>query len=112
MTTIDTDAYAPETIFARLLGGQSRVLLLAALLAEPSDWMTKTDIAERAGVSTRTVTRHIDLLVELGVVETKPSERGYTVYSLNKDSEVAKRLAQVEWAAINAEAARLAADME
>lgn len=106
--TIDTEAYAPATIFARLLGGQSRVLLLSVLLADPSDWMTKTDIAEQAGVSTRTVTRHIDPLVDLEVVETKPSERGYTVYSLNKDSEVAKRLAQVEWAAIDAEASRLA----
>lgn len=97
----EPDAYAPETILTDLLGEHSKPLILASLLATPTDWLTKTDIAHLAGLSPRTVSRHIDTLEKHSIVRTRPSKDGYIVYQINKENPGAKQLAKLEWELID-----------
>lgn len=94
---VESEAYAPNTPLTRIFGNNTRPLILASLLSEPSNHLTKTEIAHLSGLSTRTVSRHLPTLVEHDLVETHPGDRGYMLYSINKDSPAAKRLAQMEW---------------
>lgn len=74
-------------------------LLIDALLqADPKKEFTKTELAEFAGVSRQSVRRHIDKLVELGVVaETAGGRR----YHYDLQSPVGQQIAELN-AEINA----------
>lgn len=77
-------------------------LMIDALLqVDPKKEFTQTELAEFAGVSRQSVRRHIDKLVELGVVATTAGGRRYH-YDL--DSPVGQRIAELN-AEINAVAA-------
>lgn len=61
-------------------GSRSRAQLLVALFRHPNEQMTKTDLADRAGVDKSTVHRHSALLeglLEDGVLEITESD-GHT----------------------------------
>ncbi len=48
-------------------------------------------------MSRSSVYRHIDTLIDLGVVEQTREVSGSPLYQLNRDSQVAERLAQLEY---------------
>jgi DNA-binding transcriptional ArsR family regulator len=95
----DAEAYAEGTVLTHLLGDGPKVRILSAFLADPDpdfDYNI-TEIAEMAGVTRNTVYRHIDDLLEIGVI-TQTRETGQSKrYKLNKDNPAAKRLAQLEY---------------
>lgn len=64
----------------------------ALLQVDPRKEFNQTELAEFAGVSSQSVRRHIDKLVELGVVaETAGGRR----YHYNLDSEVGQLVAEL-----------------
>lgn len=64
----------------------------ALLQVDPKKEFTKTELAEFAGVSRQSVRRHIDRLVELGVVaETAGGKR----YHYNLESTVGQLIAEL-----------------
>lgn len=80
-------------------------LMIDALLqVDPKKEFNQSELAEFAGVSRQSVRRHIDKLVELGVVATTASGRRY---HYNLDSPVGQRVAELN-AEINAVAAEQA----
>jgi len=95
----NSEAYAEGTVLTKLLGDDPKVLILASFLADPDpnfDY-TVTEIAELAGVSRNTVYRHIDDLLEIGVITKTRESGGSPRYKFNKDNPAAKRLGQLEW---------------
>lgn len=64
----------------------------AFLQVDPKKEFNKTELAEFAGISTQSVRRHIDKLVELGIVaETAGGKR----YHYNLESEVGQLIAEL-----------------
>lgn len=64
----------------------------ALLQVDPRKEFTKTELAEFAGVSTQSVRRHVDKLVELGIVaETAEGRR----YHYDIDSPVGRLVAEI-----------------
>lgn len=64
----------------------------AMLQVDPRKEFTQTELAEFAGISTQSVRRHIDTLVELGIVaETAGGRR----YHYNLDSPVGERIVEL-----------------
>lgn len=92
----DPTPFSEQTALTQLLGNHPKVKILAALLSEGND-INVSRIAELAGMSRSTVYNHIDHLINLGVVEHTRDISGSPMYEINRDSEVAKDLAQLEW---------------
>lgn len=95
-TTQDEQSYAERAALSTLLGEGPRVKILAVLLAEGRD-TNVTTIADLGGMSRSSVYRHIDTLIDLGVVEQTREVSGSPLYQLNRDSQAAERLAQLEY---------------
>jgi len=90
-------SYADGSALTVLLGDGARVKILAALLSEDSRDFNVTDIARLAGVSRNTVYKHLDELVSIGVVEESRKIGDSRMYQINRSSETAKKLAEIEW---------------
>lgn len=88
--------YAEQTALTQLLGDHPKVKILAVLLSEGHD-INVSRIAELAGMSRSTVYNHIDDLINLNVVEKTREIGGSPMYQINRDSDVAKKLGQLEW---------------
>lgn len=95
----EEESYAEGTVLTKLLGDGPKVSILTAFLADPDpdfDYNV-TEIAELAGVSRNTVYRHIDDLLQLGIIVKTRESGGSPRYKLNKENPAAKRLGQLEW---------------
>lgn len=92
-------AYAKDSALTEMLGNGAKVSIIAAFLADPDPEFdyNVTEIAELAGVSRNTVYRHLDDLVEIGVIKKTRETGGSPRYKLNKENAAAKRIAQLEW---------------
>lgn len=67
---------------------ESRALLVDAILDTPPSYQfTHSDIAQRAGITDESVRNHIEVLVDLGLVESI-GEGKIHEYSVNEDSRV------------------------
>ncbi|MFB6194181.1 MAG: winged helix-turn-helix domain-containing protein [Halobaculum sp.] len=95
-----TDSFADEAILTRLFGDDPKVKIVSVLLAEGRD-IDATRIAELGGMGRSTVYQHIDSLLELDVVEQTREVGGSPLYQLNRDSEVAQKLGELEWALLD-----------
>lgn len=85
-----------------LAGKQSRTEMINALLnMPPHREFNKSELAEFADVSRKSVHTHLPVLRELGVVEAVPNSSPQR-YRLNIDSEVTKLLIKLDGAANNA----------
>ncbi|MEZ3116443.1 ArsR/SmtB family transcription factor [Halobaculum sp. MBLA0147] len=94
-----TDAeenYAERAALTTLFGNGPRVKILAVLLAQGRD-ANATTIADVGGMSRSSVYRHIDTLIDLGVVEQTREVSGSPLYQIDRESPVAERLAQLEY---------------
>ncbi|MDS0223658.1 winged helix-turn-helix domain-containing protein [Haloarcula sp. S1AR25-5A] len=97
--TEDSGAYAEDSALTQLLGNGPKVSIIAAFLADPDPEFdyNVTEIADLAGVSRNTVYRHLDDLVDIGVIQKTRESGGSPRYKLNEDNAAAKRMAQLEW---------------
>lgn len=105
-TTDDTtedehEVYADGTPLTELFGDGPKVKILAALLADPDLDHNVTDIARLSGVTRKTVYKHLDDLLSLGVVEKTRETGNSPRYKLETDNEATKLLAQLEWELID-----------
>lgn len=99
--TRDSEVYAEGTALTELFGDGPKVKILAAFLAEPDFDHNVTDIARLSGVTRKTVYKHLDDLLELGVVEKTRETGGSPRYKLDKENEAAKLVGQLEWELID-----------
>lgn len=93
---IDGEPFAEQTALTKLLGDHPKVKIMVVLLSESRD-INVSQIAKQAGMSRSTVYNHIDDLLELNVVEKTRELGGSPLYQLNRDSDVAKKVGQLEW---------------
>lgn len=91
------ETYAEDSALTQLFGNNPKVKIIAALLSENDRDITVTDISELAGLHRTTMYDHLDDLVDLGVVEKTREVRGSPMYRINRDSNVAEDIAQLEW---------------
>jgi len=89
-------SYAERAALTTLFGDGPRVKILTVLLAQGRD-TNVTTIADLGGMSRNSVYRHIDTLIELGVVERTREVSGSPLYQIDRDSPVAERLAELEY---------------
>lgn len=93
--TEDT-TFAEESALTDLFGDHPKTKILAVLLSEARD-VNITRIAELGGMSRSTVYKHVEDLQELGIVEQTRKIGGSPLYQLNRESDVAEKLGQLEW---------------
>jgi predicted ArsR family transcriptional regulator len=91
------ETYAEGSALTELFGPSAKTKIIAALLSENDVDVNVTDLADLAGLHRTTVHDHIGDLEELGVVQRTRTVSGSPMYKINRDSEVAERIAQLEW---------------
>lgn len=96
----DDVPFAEQAALTTLLGNHPKVKIISVLLSEGRD-TNISHIAEQAGMSRSTVYKHIDDLRDLNVVEKTREISGSPLYQMNRQSDVAKKLAQTEWALVD-----------
>jgi predicted ArsR family transcriptional regulator len=93
----NTDTYAQGTVLTDLLGESAKVKIIAALLSENDVDLNATQIADLAGIHRTTVYDHLEDLQRLTVVEQTRTVGGSPMYKIDRNSDVAEGLAQLEW---------------
>lgn len=91
--------YTENAALTELFGDSPKVKILAVLLQQGRDTNVST-IADVGGMSRSSVYRHIEDLIDLGVVEKTREIGGSPLYQINKDSAVSNKLAALEWALV------------
>jgi len=89
------EPYAAGTVLTKLFGDHPEVKLVASLLSEPDSLLDKSELAQLAGVSRKSVHEHIDTLVDFGVAHPADSVGQITLYEL-PDTPVVTLLHNVE----------------
>ena len=84
--------YAETSAFTRLLMVPSRVKIIDVFLGKHYTTLSRGDIAGLAGVDPSTVSRNIEEIVDLGIIEEAESRGRATHYRLNKKSRLAQIL--------------------
>ncbi|WP_248516331.1 winged helix-turn-helix domain-containing protein [Salinarchaeum laminariae] len=92
-----TGSYAEGTVLTELFGETPKVKIIAALLSESDVDLNVTQIAELAGLHRTTVHGHIDDLRNLEVIEETRKVGGSPMYRINRESDVAEDVAELEW---------------
>lgn len=85
-----------------LVGDHPKTKILLALLTDENRDYNMTDIARLADTDRSTVYRHIDDLLEYGLVVRTRKSGNAPMYQINQESEAAQTFAEFEWAAIRA----------
>lgn len=99
----DSDTSNPEgEVVLGVLGDHPKTRILLALLTDPDRDYNLTDIGRLAGTDRTTVHRHIDSLLEYGIVEKTRKAGNAWMYQINQDNDAAKAFAKFEWEAIRA----------
>lgn len=81
---------------------ESVAYIVDALLDSPDHReFTQTELAQKAGVSRKSVQRHLDLLLQVEILENV-GNTGHTRYRFNTESEVAEQLIKLDGALSNA----------
>lgn len=65
----DTEAYVDRAGLVRLFGSPGRTKMIAGFLEAEGEELTGAEVARLAGIDRSTVSRNVDELVELGVIE-------------------------------------------
>jgi DNA-binding transcriptional ArsR family regulator len=86
------DGYPIDELFAAT--GRQRLVQHFLTGTDPEESYSLNKIAERSGINFRTVRDHIDVLVEVGMVEEVEGSRG-TEYSLEPEAEVVAFLGEL-----------------
>lgn len=89
--TQDLRRTTDESAFVKLLATEGRVRILDVLLRKPHVTLTRSEIAELAGVDPTTFDRNKDILEQLGCLESTNGSRR-TEYSLDTEHPVVRAL--------------------
>ncbi|WP_436347048.1 helix-turn-helix domain-containing protein [Natronorubrum sp. FCH18a] len=100
MNPENSQNYTENVALTNLFGDNPKVKILAVLLQQGRDVNVST-IADVGGMSRSSIYRHIDDLLELGVVKKTREIGGSPLYQINKGSQVAKKLAELEWVLVD-----------
>lgn len=101
----DSDSANPGpegSVVLGVLGDHPKTRILLALLTDPDRDYNLTDIGRLADTDRTTVHRHIDDLLEYGVVEKTRKAGNAWMYQINRDNDAAKAFARFEWEAVKA----------
>lgn len=98
-----TEDLGPEgSVVIDVLGDHPKTRILLALLTDSDRDYNISDIATLADTDRSTVYRHIDDLIDVGlVVETRKTGNAQ-MYQINHDSEAAQAFGTFEWEVIRA----------
>lgn len=96
-----TDPYAQNSTLTQLCGNSPKPLIIAAFLSRGiNDELTTNDLTDLTGLHRSTIYRHIDDLIDLGVIRKTRTVGNAPLYTL-KDNSVTKEIAQLEWELID-----------
>lgn len=99
----DSDSSSPEgEVVLGVLGDHPKTRILLALLTDPDRDYNLTDIGRLSDTDRSTVHRHMDSLLEYGVVKKTRKAGNAWMYQINRENEAAKAFAKFEWEAIKA----------
>jgi DNA-binding transcriptional ArsR family regulator len=96
------EPYAENTVLTDVLGNHAKVKMIVALLSECDQDLNATELARLAGIDRSTFYEHIDDLLAYGIVEETRQVANSQMYQIDRDSDVAEDLAQLEWDLIEA----------
>lgn len=103
MEDIEDDDIGPEgSVVIDVLGDHPKTRILLALLTDPDRDYNVTDIARLADTDRATVYRHIDSLIEFGLIERTRKSGNAPMYQINHDSAAAQAFSRFEWKVIEA----------
>jgi len=88
----DDHGYTDQSSFVQLLGRESRARMLDVFLGKHYTELTQSDVAELSGLDPATVSRNIDVFVDLGVIEPTRAVGKSQLYSVNTDADLVKAL--------------------
>lgn len=103
--TLHSDNMAEEPegqVVLGVLGDHPKTRVLLALLTDPDRDYNMTDIARLSDTNRSTVHRHMDDLLEYGVVKKTRKAGNAWMYQINQDNGAAEAFARFEWEAIQA----------
>lgn len=92
----DSPEYTDNAALTMLFGDSPKVKILAVLLKQGRD-TNVSNIADLGGMSRSSVYRHIDMLINLGVVEKTREVGGSPLYQINRQSDVAQKLGELQY---------------
>lgn len=92
-----TESYADDTVLTDVLGPHAKVRILTVLIANSHRDLNPTEIARLAGIDRSTFYQHIDDLLAYGLVEQSRTVGNSPMYRIDRDSDAAEDLAQLEW---------------
>lgn len=94
----EVEAYAEDAPLMALFDTPAKTKLLSVFVAERGRDLSKSEIARQAGVARSTVYDHLDVFVDLGVIEkSRTTGDGYSErFQLDEDSEIAEKLHELE----------------
>lgn len=107
----DSQSYAENAALTELFGDSPKVKILAVLLQQGRDTNIST-IADVGGMSRSSVYKYIDDLISLGVVEQTREIGGSPLYQIDKESDVAKRLSELEFALVDVVAGEVGEEVD
>lgn len=89
----EDSAIGDNNNFSRVFGEGARSRILYVMFFFHDQKLTKTRLADEAGVSRPTVYDHVPKLIEMGIINESEEGRVW----VNKDSELAQTIAKMEW---------------
>ena len=98
-----TEDIGPEgSVVINVLGDHPKTRILLALLTDPDRDYNMSDIADLADTDRSTVYRHIDDLIEIGLIAETRKAGNAQMYQINRDSAAAQAFGTFEWEVIKA----------
>lgn len=85
-----------------VLGDHPKTRILLALLTDPDRDYNVTDVARLADTDRSTVYRHIDDLIDIGLVERTRKSGNAPMYQIDRENDAAEAFATFEWEVIRA----------
>lgn len=80
-----------------VLGDHPKTRILLALLTDPDRDYNVTDVARLADTDRSTVYRHVDDLIENGLVRRTRKSGNAPMYQIDHDSDAARAFGRFEW---------------
>lgn len=100
---ISGEAVGPEGgVVIDVLGDHPKTRILLALLTDSDRDYNVTDIARLADTDRSTVYRHIDDLIEVGLITRTRKAGNAPMYQIDHDSDAARAFARFEWEVVKA----------
>lgn len=97
----DGQPYVAGSPLVRLFGSPGRTKIVEAFLGKRGAELTAAEVAELAGVDRSTVSRHVDALVKVGLVEQRESPSG-ALYRIDADDPAVEALGDARRALLGA----------